>query len=93
MFADIPWKDALSVVGLRLAIMAVLGAGMFFLLRLLWPDLHCETAVALMFMLPPPFVLPVFATGEDQRTYVSAALSLSTLVSILGFAVLAAIGL
>ncbi len=93
VLADIPWKDALSVVGLRLSVMAVLGVGMFFLLRLLWPDLHCETAVALMFMLPPPFVLPVFATGEDQRTYVSAALSLSTLVSILGFAVLAAIGL
>ena len=93
VFDDIPWKDALSVVGLRLAIMAVLGGAMFAALRLLWPDMHSEAAVVLMFLLPPPFVLPVFATGENQRTYVSAALSLSTLVSIIGFAVLAVIGL
>ncbi|MBR5344318.1 MAG: hypothetical protein IK127_00640 [Clostridia bacterium] len=93
VLADIPWKSTLSVVGLRLAIMAVLGAAMFVTLRLLWPDMHSEAAVILMFLLPPPFVLPVFATSEDQRTYVSAALSISTLVSILGFAVLAVIGL
>ena len=93
VFDDIPWKDALSVVGLRLGIMAVLGTAVFFALRLLWPELHSEAAVILMFLLPPPFVLPVFADGESQRTYVSASLSLSTLVSILGFAVLAMLGL
>ena len=90
---DIPWKDALSVVGLRLAIMAVLGTAVFFALRLLFPELRSEAAVILMFLLPPPFVLPVFAAGESQRTYVSASLSLSTLVSILGFAILAMLGL
>lgn len=93
VFDDIPWKDALSVVALRLGIMAALGTAVFFAFRLFWPDLNSEAAVVMMFLLPPPFVLPVFATGESQRTYVSAALSLSTLVSILGFAVLAVIGL
>ena len=93
VFDDIPWKDALSVVGLRLAIMAVLGTAVFFTLRQLFPELRSEAAVILMFLLPPPFVLPVFATGESQRTYVSASLSLSTLVSILGFAILAMLGL
>lgn len=93
VFDDIPWKDALSVVGLRLAIMAVLGTAVFFALRQLFPELRSEAAVILMFLLPPPFVLPVFAIGESQRTYVSASLSLSTLVSILGFAILATLGL
>ena len=93
VFDDIPWKDALSVVGLRLAIMAVLGTAVFFALRQLFPELRSEAAVILMFLLPPPFVLPVFAAGESQRTYVSASLSLSTLVSILGFAILATLGL
>lgn len=93
VFDDIPWKDALSVAALRLGIMAALGTAVFFAFRLFWPDLNSEAAVVMMFLLPPPFVLPVFATGESQRTYVSAALSLSTLVSILGFAVLAVIGL
>ena len=62
-------------------------------IKLLWPEMHAEAAVILMFLLPPPFVLPVFADGEEQRAYVSAALSVSTLVAIAGFAVLAMIGL
>jgi len=37
-------------------------------------------------------VLPVFADDPEQRVYVSSALSLSTLVAIAGFAVLAAVG-
>ena len=45
-----------------------------------------------MFILPPPFVLTVFADDADQRAYVSSALSVSTLVTIAGFAILAAIG-
>ena len=42
-------------------------------------------------ILPPPFVLPVFADDADQRVYVSSALSISTIVAIAGFAVLAAV--
>lgn len=48
-------------------------------------------AVNVMFILPPPFVLPVFADDADQRVYVSSALSISTIVAIAGFAVLAAV--
>ena len=36
-----------------------------------------------------PFVLPVFADDEDQRVYIASALSLSTLVAVIGFGVLA----
>jgi len=46
-------------------------------------------AVLLMFILPPPFVLPVFADVESERTDISSALSALTFVSILFFAVLA----
>ena len=48
--------------------------------------------MTVMFLLPPPFVLPVFADDADQRVYVSSALSVSTLVAIAGFAVLAVLG-
>jgi hypothetical protein len=40
-----------------------------------------------------PFVLPVFADDPQQRVYVSSALTVSTLVAIAGFAVLAAVGI
>ena len=46
-----------------------------------------------IFILPPPFVLPVFADEPDQRVYVSSALSVSTLIAIAGFAVFAALGI
>ena len=92
VFADIPWKDTLRAVAVRLVIMIVLGAAFIGVLKLLWPDTDLTAAVIVMFLLPPPFVLPVFADDADQRAYVSSVLSICTLVSILGFALLAVIG-
>lgn len=92
VFADIPWKDALKATGLRLLIMAVLGAGLFGLFRLLWPQERWDRAVWVMFLLPPPYVLPVFSTDEEQRVFLSSVLSLSTLITLAGFVVLAVIG-
>ena len=89
---DIPWREALRAAGLRFAIMAVLGAGVILLFRALWPQSHWEKAACLMFLLPPPFVLPVFSDDEQQRVYLSSVLSISTLITLAGFAVLALIG-
>lgn len=88
---DIPWRSALKAAGLRLGLMAVLGAGVLLLFRALWPETRWETAVPLMFLLPPPFVLPVFSRDEGERAYVSSVLSLSTLAAMIGFVILAAI--
>jgi len=92
VFSDIPWKDTMRAVAVRLVIMIVLGAAFIGVLKLLWPETDLTAAVIVMFLLPPPFVLPVFADDADQRTYVSSVLSICTLVSILGFALLAVIG-
>jgi hypothetical protein len=45
-----------------------------------------------MFLLPPPYVLPVFSRDEQQRVYLSSVLSLSTLVTLAGFIVMASLG-
>jgi len=92
VFSDIPWEDTLRAVAVRLVIMIVLGAVFIGVLKLLWPETDLTAAVIVMFLLPPPFVLPVFADDADQRAYVSSVLSICTLVSILGFALLAVIG-
>ena len=89
---DIPWREALQAAGLRLAIMAALGTGVLALFHLLWPQAQWDKAVWLMFLLPPPYVLPVFSTDEAQRVYLSSALSLSTLITLAGFVLLAVIG-
>jgi hypothetical protein len=89
---DFPWAETAKVVGLRLVIMLVLRTALVALLGLLWPQANLTAAINVMFILPPPFVLPVFADDADQRTYVSSALSVSTLVAIAGFAIMAALG-
>ena len=92
VFRDIPWGEAMKAAGLRLLIMAALCAGTMLLFHLLWPQAQWDRAVWLMFLLPPPFVLPVFSTDETQRVYVSSVLSLSTLITLIGFVFLAVIG-
>ncbi len=86
---DIPWKVTVQVTLLRIGIMALLWAGFHLGLRALSLEEEMGDALNLMFLLPPPFVLPVFADDPDQRVYVSSALSVSTLVAIAGFCVLA----
>lgn len=89
---DIPWASTGKVVAVRLGIMMILRFALIALLGRLWPEAQLAAAINVMFILPPPFVLPVFADDPEQRVYVSSALSLSTLVAIAGFAVLAAVG-
>ena len=89
---DIPWADTVKVVALRLVIMLALRTALVALIGAIWPQANLTAAINVMFILPPPFVLPVFADDADQRVYVSSALSVSTLAAIAGFAVLAALG-
>ncbi len=89
---DIPWIDAGKVVILRFFIMFLLRTVFVFILNAIMPGSKLVYAANVMFILPPPFVLPVFADDADSRVYISSILSLSTIVSIIGFAVLAVIG-
>ena len=45
-------------------------------------------ALLMMLILPPPYVLPIFADVEDERADISSALSLLTLTGILLYVVL-----
>ena len=92
VLADIPWGQTLKAAGVRLAIMLVLRFMFLAAVKALWPEAELTQAVNVMFILPPPFVLPVFADDADQRVYVSSALSVSTLIAIVGFGALALTG-
>jgi malate permease and related proteins len=79
--------SALGVIGLRLVLNGVLAAGISFLLLrdiLPLPRIYLA-AVWTMFLLPPPFVIPVFLKpGEaEEEAFASAVLSLHTLVSVI----------
>ncbi len=90
---DIPWLSTGKVVLLRFGIMMILRTVFIAVLHLLFPDASLDSAINVMFILPPPFVLPVFADDAQQRVYVSSVLSLSTLTAIAGFALLAVLGI
>ena len=92
VFKDVRWMETGKVVAVRLAIMLpMMGAMLALTTALFGYERPLAGAIILMFILPPPFVLSVFDDDADQRAYVSSALSVSTLVAITGFAVLAAI--
>ena len=89
---DIPWASVSKVVAFRFVIMMILRTLFLGIVHMIWPEAALNAAVNVMFILPPPFVLPVFADDADQRVYVSSALSVSTVVAVAGFAVLAIAG-
>lgn len=89
-FSQIEWKTTLRTVLVRFGISVLLIACVYWPLQaLMGGGKALFAAVALMFTLPPPYVLPVMATDDGERAYLSAVLSVYTLLSIAVFAVLA----
>jgi hypothetical protein len=89
-FGQAKLKLALSVVFMRIVMMAALGALVLLgLSAVIHVSETLKWAIILMFMLPPPFVLPIFGRNEDESAFVSASLSISTLLSLAAFTVIA----
>lgn len=89
--SQIKWRKIGKLMGLRLGVSAALLLAVVLVDRLLLGQMMHTGALLLMFVLPPPYVLPVFADVEEERADVSSALSALTFVSIVLFAVLAVV--
>ena len=83
---EIRWKDTARYIVLRLVTVAILGGILIAINRFLMGGTIHEGAVVLMMILPPPYVLPIFADDPKQRTALSSALSALTLVTLIIFA-------
>ena len=88
---EIPWKKTAGLIAMRLVVMAVLMAVTVLLNRTVLDGMFFEGAAILMFILPPPYVIPVFADEPEERVQISSALSALTLVTVVLFAVLSVI--
>jgi len=88
---DIPWKKTGGLIAMRLAVMAVCLAVMIGLNRTVLNGMLFEGAAVLLVILPPPYVIPVFADEPGARVPISSALSAMTLITMLLFAVVAAV--
>lgn len=90
---EIPWLAVGKVSILRVVIMLALRVGAGFTLKAFGLGDTYAQALNVMFILPSPFVLPVFADDKNQRAYISSSLSVSTCITIIGFIILAILGI
>lgn len=88
---DVPWGRALGFTAERYAVMGLLFAAMLLINRRVLGGMMDENALLLLLILPAPYVLPVFADVEDERTAVASTLSVMTLLSLVIFSVMAAV--
>lgn len=86
---------SLRTVGVRLAIWVALGLLLNGLVvsRLFPGDRILQAAVMTLFVLPPPFVIPLFMrnAAPEDRDYVVNTLSLATLVTLVAFTLVSVI--
>lgn len=85
---EMRWRQTAALAALRIAVMSAMLGVMLLINRYLLGGAVHTGALALLFILPPPYVLPVFADMGDERSGVTSAISALTVVSILLFAVL-----
>lgn len=88
---QIRWKDTIGFIFLRVFTMGVVLAFVLLLNKYVLDSVIHVGAITLMFLLPPPYVLPIFSTDESQRARISSAISALTLVTMILFAVMAAV--
>lgn len=78
----------------RLAVMAVLlGCVSFLVFRFVPYDRSLQIALMILYALPAPFIIPMFADVKEEGTYISTTLSLQTICTIVLFAGIAAYSL
>ena len=88
---EMQFKKVGAMIALRLCISAILLGATLLIDRFLFGCMAHTGALILMFILPPPYVLPVFADVESERADISSTLSALTLISLALFAVLAVV--
>jgi len=88
---EIRWRKTLRLAALRILASALALAAVLIVDRLLLGGLMHTGALILMFILPPPYVLPVFADVEEERADISSSLSSMTLISLILFMLLTVI--
>ena len=86
---QIRWKQTGRFIVLRLVSMAILLAILLVINKLILGGIIHVGAAILLFLLPPPYVLPIFSDDESQRATLSSAISALTMVTMILFAVMA----
>jgi len=84
---EIPWRRTGGLIAMRVVMMALFAGIMLLLNRTVLHGMIFEGAILLLAILPPPFIIPVFADEPSERVQISATLSAYTLITMVMFAV------
>ena len=83
---EIPWRKTGGLILMRLLVMAVFLGCLVALNRFVLGGIIFEGAALLVVILPPPYVIPIFADEPAERTQIASALSALTLLTMILFA-------
>lgn len=86
-FSAVNIRGALATIGTRLAVMLPLSVLGWKLIHLLTgsTDRYLQAALLILFVLPAPFVIPLFTDKNDEKEYIATTLSINTLVTMVLF--------
>ena len=84
---EINWKKTGNMVAMRLVIAAAMLGVLILLNRTVLNGMIFEGAAVMLFILPSPFIIPIFTDAAEERVQISSALSALTLITMLLFAV------
>ena len=85
---EIPWKKTAGLMAMRLGISGVMLATLLLLNNAVLNNILFPGALIILFILPPPFLIPVVTTDPAERAEISATLSAMTLLTMVLFALL-----
>jgi len=85
---EIPWKKTVKLIAVRLVIAAALLALLIFFNRAVLGNIMFEGALIILFILPPPFIIPVVADEPAERAEISSSLSAMTVLTMVLFTLL-----
>ena len=88
---EIDWKKTGNMVAMRLSINALMLGVLILLNRTVLNGMIFEGAAVLLFALPSPYIIPIFADAAEERVQISSALSALTLITMILFAVISLI--
>ena len=83
---EIPWRQTGGLMAMRLTLMALCYGVLVLLNRTVLGGMIFEGAALVLVILPPPYIIPVFADEPNERVQISSSLSALTLVTMVLFA-------